>query len=161
MRRRGDEVVIQFEYAKGLVKAVKSLDKRSFDSFSKEWVVPIHLYMDAMARFEAVGAHVELDDELASMYDKTLVPPPRKPEVTISRVGEDYVVQFDYDPELVKAAKRIPGRTFDPSSKAWFIPIEDEFETLSNVAKTFELLECSIRLEPKLRSIMEAPTPLP
>lgn len=161
MRKRGDEVVIQFEYDKSLVKAIKSLGKRRFDSFSKEWVVPLHLYIDALAQLEAVGADIELDSDLTSMYNDALLPPPKKPEVTIGRVGDDYVVQFDYDPEMVKAVKGIPGRTFDPSSKAWFIPIEAEEETLSNVLKSFELLECSIRVEPKLRRLVEGLTPLP
>ncbi len=161
MRKRGDEVVIQFEYDRSLVKAVKSLGRRRFDSFSKEWVVPLHLYMDALAHLEAVGADVELDSDLASMYDDELVPPPRKAEVAIGRVGDDYVVHFDYDPELVKAVKGIPGRTFDSSSKAWFIPIEGEEETLNNLLKAFELLDCSLRVEPKLRDLVEGLAPIP
>ncbi len=154
MRRRGDEVVIVFDYDRTLVKTVKSLDKRSFDPQTKEWTVPLHLYLDAVARFQAVDASVELDEKLGAMYDEALVPPPKKPVVTISRCGDEYVVQFEYDPSLVKATKRIPGRNFDPSSRAWFVPIEDAEGTLKSVLKTFEVLDCSIRLEPKLRPLL-------
>ncbi len=154
MSRRGDEAVIQFDYDRSLVTAVKGLDRRSFDPWTKEWTIPLHLYIDAVARFQAIGSKVELDGELQAMYDEALVPPPKKPEVTISRCGDEYVVQFEYDPSLVKATKRIPGRNFDPSSRAWFVPIEDAEGTLKSVLKTFEALDCSIRLEPKLRPLV-------
>ncbi len=161
MRRRGDEVVIGFDYDRALVKAVKSLDRRTFDAFAKEWVIPLHLYMDAVARFEGVGASVEMDEALSAMYSKALLPPPKKPEVAIRRVGDEYVVQFEYDPKLVKAAKRIPGRTFDPASKAWLVPIEDDEKTLRNIVQALELVECSIQLEPKLRPTAEGQPLLP
>ncbi len=159
MRRRGDEAVIQFDYDKSLVAAVKGLPKRSFDPQTKEWVVPLHLYLDAVARLQAVGADVRLDEELQVMYDEALLPPPKKPEVIISRCGDEYMVQFEYDPVLVKAAKGIPGRSFDPSSKAWFVPIDNERETLRNVLQTFELVDCTIRLEQKLRPLVGALAP--
>ncbi len=154
MRKRGDEAVIGFEYDKSLVTAVKSLPKRSFDPQTKEWVVPLHLYLDAVARLRASGAEVDLDEDLRAMRDKASMPPPKAPEVSISRCGDEYVVQFEYDPSLVKAVRRIPGRSFDPSSKAWFIPIEDDEATLKDVVKAFEATECSIRLEGKLRPVM-------
>lgn len=154
MRRRGDEVVLSFEYDKSLVATIKGLPQRRFDPSTKEWVLPLHLYMDAAALLEAVGAHVEMDQELRILYDEGQIPRPKKPEVAISRCGEEYVVQFDYDAALVKAARKVPGRTFDPSAKAWFVPIDDEEETLRLLLSSFEDVECAIRLEPKLRALV-------
>lgn len=154
MRKRRDEAVAHFDYDRSLVKAVKGLDKRSFDAQTKEWIIPLHLYRDAVARFESVGASVELDEELEAMTVGALLPPPKKPEITISRCGDEYIVQFEYDPSLVEAVKRIPKRSFDPASKAWFVPIEDEKATLSAVLQTFEVMDCTIRLQPKLRTLV-------
>lgn len=146
---------MSFEYDRSLVKTVKSLERRTFDPFSKEWVIPVHLYRDAIARFEALGADVELDAGLATLQDEGEISLPQKPEVVISQVGDDYVVQFEYDPDLVTAAKRLPGRTFDPASKAWFIPIQEETRTLRDVLGAFEPHNCTVRLEPKLRPLLE------
>lgn len=143
-------MVLRFEYDKALVAAVKELPKRSFDPQSKEWVVPLHLYLDVAARLEAAGADVEFDDELRLMYEKSWVPPARQQEVTVGRTQGEYIVRFEYDPTLVEAAKGLPGRTFDASSKAWFVPIEDEEGTLRTVVKSFESLNCKVILAPGL-----------
>lgn len=154
VRRRGDEVVLRFDYDRSLVAAVKGLPRRRFDPFTKEWVLPLHLYMDAVSILQATGASVELDDELKALYEQGAVVPRTRPEVSIGRCGGEYVVQFEYDPSLVKATKKIPGRSFDPASKAWFVPIVDERETLHDLLAAFEGVDCSIRLESKLRALV-------
>lgn len=42
--------------------------------------------------------------------------------------GEDapYRILFGYDPELVAAVKRLPGRRYDPETKTWTVPREQE-----------------------------------
>lgn len=157
MRRRGDDAILRFEYDPSLVKTVKGLEKRTFDAMAKEWVIPLHLYLDAAARLEAVGAEVLFDEELTTLRNREIVPPPKKPEVTISRVGEEYIVQFEYDANLVRATKGLPKRSFDPASKAWSIPIGDEEGTLRQLIWTYEGLGSSVRLEPKLRPRSEGP----
>lgn len=144
-------MVLRFDYDRALVAAVKSLPRRRFDASTKEWVVPLHLYLDVLSVIEAAGGIVEMDEGLRELLERGDVISPRKSEVTISRCGSEYVVQFEYEPSLVRVAKAIPGRTFDPVSRAWFIPIEDEERTLRYLLDAFESAGCTIRLEPKLK----------
>lgn len=161
MRRRGNEAVIQFDYDRALVRAVKGLERRSFDTRTKEWVVPLHLYADAIARLEAAGGEVEMDADLQTMYAEGLQPRPPRPEVHVARSGGDYVIRFDYEPRLVRVVKEIPGRSFDASAKAWFVPIEDEVGTLQEVLRPFEAANCTIRLEPDLERLVAGAAPTP
>ncbi len=79
MQRRGEEAVIRFDYDRALVRAVKGLERRSFDARTKEWVVPLYLYADALARLEAAGGEVELDADLQTMVAEGLHPRPPLP----------------------------------------------------------------------------------
>jgi hypothetical protein len=153
MRRRGEDLVLHFEYDRALVAAVKSLPKRRFDPSTREWVVPLYHYMDAISVMEAAGAAVEMDEDVKQLFEEGAFIPPEKPEVVIGRCGAEYVVQFEYEPALVKVAKSIPGRSFDPVSKAWFVPIEDEEGTLNRLLEAFGAVNCSIRIESKLKSL--------
>lgn len=159
MRRLGEEAVIRFDYDRALVRAVKGLERRRFDARTKEWVVPLYLYADALARLEAAGGEVELDDDLQTMLAGGLQPRPPEPEVHVGRTGGNYIIRFEYEPRLVKAVKEIPGRTFDPSAKAWFVPIQDEVGTLGEVLRPFEAAGCTIHLDPDVERLLAAPLP--
>lgn len=146
MRRRGDEAVLRFEYDRGLVAAVKALPRRRFDPETKEWVLPLHHYLDAARALEAMGAQVELDPELEALTEEGAVPPPPRPRAAVTRAGGHYMVRFEYRPALVRAVRQIPGRTFDPSSKAWFVPIEEAELTLRAIVEALEEVGCVVDL---------------
>ena len=35
-----------------------------------------------------------------------------------------YIIRFQYDPELVRLVKNVPGRRYDPDQKYWTIPVD-------------------------------------
>ena len=39
-----------------------------------------------------------------------------------------FEISFEYDPELVKAVKQIPGRKYDASSRVWIVPKRSEIQ---------------------------------
>ncbi|MFQ5920149.1 MAG: hypothetical protein ACE5I4_08945 [Thermoplasmata archaeon] len=150
MRRRGNEAVLSFDYDRFLVKAVKSIDRRRYDPMTKEWTVPLHYYADAVATLEAVGAEVEMDPELTDLHERAVVPPRARPEVTVERAGTQYVVRFDYDRSLVRAVKKVPGRTFDSVARAWLVPVEEG--ALENLLATLDEVDCSVKLAPDVKA---------
>ncbi len=42
-----------------------------------------------------------------------------------------FVIEFDYDPDLVNAVKNIPGRKYDTISKNWIVPSSSEQEVMA------------------------------
>ncbi|MDX1534990.1 MAG: hypothetical protein R3291_05165 [Thermoplasmata archaeon] len=149
MRRRGKEAVLSFDYDRFLVRAVKNLDQRRYDPTTKEWTVPIHYYADALATLEALGAEVEMDPELADLHERAEVPPKAAPEVSVEQAGDRYVVRFEYDRSLVRAIKKVPGRSFDSVARAWLVPVEEG--ALDNLLATLREVDCAIRVDPELR----------
>ncbi len=149
MRRRGDEAVLSFDYDRFLVRAVKTLDRRRYDPMTKEWTIPIHYYADALATLEAVGAGVEMDPELADLHERAVVPPKARPDVSVERAGDQYIVRFEYERSLVRAIRKVPGRTFDSVARAWLVPVEEG--ALENLLATFAEVDCAVQLAPELK----------
>ncbi len=149
MRRRGDEAVLNFDYDRFLVRAVKTLDRRRYDPMTKEWTIPIHYYADALATLEAAGAEVEMDEELEDMHQRAVLPPEARPQVTVERSGDQYVIRFEYNRSLVHAIKTVPGRTFDGVARAWLVPVEEG--ALENLVATFAEAECTVEVAPGLK----------
>ena len=67
------------------------------------------------------GCPGRMEDEFA---------PPDFVRGKIVEVGEGahYRILFNYDPGLVAAVKRLPGRRYDPERKTWTVPREQEAE---------------------------------
>lgn len=146
IRRRGDEAVLRFEYDRDVVEAVKGLPERRFDPTAKEWVVPVQYYLDAAVAVESVGAEVDLGPQLQDLAERGETPSAPRPTVSVRRSGAQYVVRFGYRPDLVQAIKGIPGRTFDPSAKAWFVPAEAP-ETLEFIVDAMEAAGARVEVE--------------
>ncbi len=150
MRRRGDEAVLSFDYDRFLVRAVKALDRRRYDPMTKEWTIPIHYYADALATLEAMGAEVEMDEELADMHDRAVVPPEARPRVTVEQTGDQYIIRFEYNRSLVQAIKKVPGRTFDAVARAWLVPVEEG--ALETLLATMDEADCIVEVSPDLKA---------
>ncbi len=150
MRRRGDEAVLSFDYDLLLVRAVKTLDRRRYDPMTKEWTIPIHYYADALATLEAEGAEVEMDEELADMHERAVVPPEARPQITVEQSGDQYLIRFEYNRSLVQAIKKVPGRTFDAVARAWLVPVEEG--ALENLLATLNETECTVEVAPGLKA---------
>jgi hypothetical protein len=149
--RKGGEVAVQFDYDPKLVEVAKSFPKRRFDPQAKEWLVPLYLYKDVVGQFENETCVVIVDEEIEQFLLEGKEFEREDPEVFIRRVGNDYMVSFEYDPSLVREIKSLEERKFDPGSKGWFIPIRDEVRTLQEVISRLRLTACQIRLHEDLR----------
>lgn len=149
--RKGGEVAVQFDYDPKLVEVAKSFPKRRFDPQAKEWLVPLYLYKDVVGQFENETCVVIVDEEIERFLLEGKEFEREDPEVFIRRVGNDYMVSFEYDPSLVREIKSLEERKFDPGSKGWFIPIRDEVRTLQEVISRLRLTACQIKLHEDLR----------
>lgn len=43
--------------------------------------------------------------------------------MTITQTSQNFVIQFQYAPYLLRAVKELPGKRFDASSKTWTVPL--------------------------------------
>ncbi len=154
--RKGQEVSIQFGYDQKLVEVAKSLPKRRFDPEAKEWLVLLYLYKDVVREFENQTCVVIVDDEIERYLLEGKEFERETPEVFIKRVGNDYMVSFDYDPSLVREIKSLEERKFDPGTKGWFIPIRDEERTLREVISRLQLVRCQIKLQDDLKGHLKS-----
>ncbi len=148
--RKGGEVAVQFDYDEKLVEAARAFPKRRFDPETKEWLVPLYLYKDVMRIFEDQTCIVIVDEEIEKLLLEGKEFEAEAPEVFIRRVGNDYMVSFDYDPNLVREIRSLEERKFDPGTKGWFIPIRDEIKTLEEVISKLRLARCQIKLHDDL-----------
>jgi len=149
--KKGEEVAIQFSYDANLVEVAKSFPKRRFDPEAKEWLVPLYLYKDVVREFENQTCVVIVDNEIERYLLEGKEFERETPEVFIKRVGNDYMVSFEYDPSLVREIKSLEERKFDPGTKGWFIPIRDEERTLREVISRLQLARCQIKLHEDLQ----------
>lgn len=149
--RKGGEVAVQFEYDERLVEVARALPKRRFDSEAKEWLVPLHYYKDVVSLFEDETCVVIVDEEIEQFLLEGKEFEAETPEVFIRRVGNDYMVSFEYDPNLVREIKSLEQRKFDPGTKGWYIPIQDEVRTLEEVISKLRLARCQIKLHEDLK----------
>jgi hypothetical protein len=154
--KKGEEVSIQFGYDERLVEVAKSFSKRRFDPESKEWMVPLYLYKDVVREFEAQTCVVVVDEEIERFLLEGKEFKMETTEVFIRKVGNDYMVSFDYDPTLVREVKALEDRKFDPDTKGWFIPIRDEIKTLREVISRLQLTGCQIRLHEDLQGFLKS-----
>lgn len=148
--KKGGEVAIQFDYDEKLVEIARSFPKRRFDPESKEWLVPLYLYKDVVRHFENQTCVVIVDEEIERFLLEGKEFETEVPEVFIRRVGNDYMVSFDYDPNLIREIRSLEERKFDPGTKGWFIPIRDEVKTLEEVISKLRLARCQIKLHDDL-----------
>lgn len=144
-------MAIQFDYDEKLVEVARSFPKRRFDRETKEWLVPLHMYRDVVREFENRTCVVIVDDEIERFLMEKKEFEAEVPEVFIQRVGNDYMVSFQYDANLVREIKSLDERRFDPGTKGWFIPIRDEVRTLKEVIARLRLTGCEIKLHEDLR----------
>lgn len=154
--RKGGEVAVQFDYDEKLVEVAKSLPKRRFDSDAKEWLVPLYLYKDVVRKFECQTCVVIVDEEIERYLLEGKEFERERPEVFIKKVGNDYMVSFEYDPNLVREIKSLEERKFDPGTKGWFIPIRDEARTLQEVVARLQLTGCQIRVQDDLKGYLRS-----
>lgn len=71
------------------------------------------------------AAGLTLPDEGAvrEIHDARRAAAPAQPTgIEIARAGASLRVRFAYDPALVETMKGLPGRRFDPGTKAWLVP---------------------------------------
>lgn len=59
--------------------------------------------------------------------------------MVLTEINTGYAVQFDYNPRIIQALKKIPKehRRFDPASKKWLVS-KDSSDTLMLIAKRFK-----------------------
>ena len=154
IKRRGDEVAVQFEYDKKLVEIARGLEQRRYDPETKEWLAPISYYQYVVKQFEAVDCIVSVDEEIERLLLEGKKFVRDRPQVRVRRFGNDYVLDFEFNDRVVKAVKSLPERSFDPITKAWYVPIREPKETLEEILYHLEFAECEISLPQDLRTLL-------
>lgn len=156
VRRRGDQVVIKFNYDKELVEVARSLREREFDPATKEWASPLYLYKDVVKSFEMANCVLRIDEEIERMLLNDVRVERKLPEVRLSKMGNELFIDFDYDESLVRTIKSLPEKSFDPERKIWTVPIRDPKRTLEEVIYRFQFAECNLILEEDLKQLLES-----
>ncbi|MFQ6128054.1 MAG: hypothetical protein ACE5QW_04045 [Thermoplasmata archaeon] len=71
-------------------------------------------------------------------------------QVFITRKGDEVAIRFDYDRDLVKVAKDLEKRRFDPVTKEWLAPLHH----YKYVVKEFEAADCLLRIDPSIEELL-------
>ena len=115
--------VFVFDYDHDIVNAVKELPRRSFDAATKLWSIPI-----VSRSIPTVVAFVERYNfdvsDAAKQLLQTAGETEAQPDKLLRVVDDMFVLGFDYDAQIVRLLKRIPGAKFvrDPEP-LWRVPV--------------------------------------
>lgn len=71
-------------------------------------------------------------------------------QVLITRRGDEVAIRFDYDRGLVKVAKDLERRRFDPATREWLAPLHH----YRYVVKEFEAANCLLRIDPSIEELL-------
>ncbi|MFQ6106949.1 MAG: hypothetical protein ACE5QF_05110 [Thermoplasmata archaeon] len=71
-------------------------------------------------------------------------------QVLITRKGDEVAIRFDYDKELVRVAKGLEKRRFDPETKEWLAPLHH----YKYVVKEFEAANCLLRIDSSIEELL-------
>ena len=134
--KTGDKFTVQFNYNSDIVKVLQGLPQkdRTFVKHTRSWIVdPAHL--DALKEAGKKYATLSDSEKLAQVTATQGAPS----KITVghfqaSRVGNSFRVAFNYDPNLVARVKAIPGRSYDPNTKTWMVPV-DQWKELEKMSK--------------------------
>jgi SNF2 family DNA or RNA helicase len=124
-----DHLVAKFDYNPELVAEIKQITGSKFDRYSKTWRIPVTA-TDAAVKF-ALNHNWWVDPELV-----TIDLPEAPPDAKLEFDGDRVFLHFSYDPVKVRAVKRIPGVTWDKTSKGWVAPAASLAEAV-DWAETF------------------------
>jgi SNF2 family DNA or RNA helicase len=110
-----DHLVLVFPYDKEHVTRVKSIKGSQWDATSKSWRVPLNQY--GLATQVALELGWWISPEVA------VLDIPSKGEDHMTLEDNKVHLYFGFDPVKVRAAKRIPGITWDKKTSGWVAPI--------------------------------------
>jgi len=71
-------------------------------------------------------------------------------QVLITRRGDEVAIRFDYDRGLVRVAKDLERRRFDPATREWLAPLHH----YRYVVKEFEAANCLLRIDPSIEELL-------
>lgn len=145
--RKGDEVSIKFDYERNLVNIAKGLEKRRFDSETKEWLAPLHHYKYVVKEFEAANCLLRVDPSIEELLINKVDIEKKLPVVHIRSSSAEYLISFEYDEQIVRTMKALPEKRFDSVLKMWMVPIRDQKRTLEQILYRLEFVDCEVSLE--------------
>ncbi len=145
--RKGDEVSIKFDYERNLVNVAKGLEKRRFDSETKEWLAPLHHYKYVVKEFEAANCLLRVDPSIEELLINKVDIEKKLPVVHIRSSSAEYHISFEYDEQIVRTMKALPEKRFDSVLKMWMVPIRDRKRTLEQILYRLEFVDCEVSLE--------------
>jgi SNF2 family DNA or RNA helicase len=112
-----DHLVLDFPYDANQVTEIKTIQGAKWDKVARVWRVPISSI--ERVRHFATNHQFSIDPEVMLFY----VPRPLNESKGISKKGEWLYLSFSYDPVKVRAAKSVPGITWDTKTKSWRVPL--------------------------------------
>ncbi|MFQ5909191.1 MAG: hypothetical protein ACE5IJ_00535 [Thermoplasmata archaeon] len=71
-------------------------------------------------------------------------------QVFITRKGDEVAIKFGYERDLVRVAKDLEKRRFDPETKEWLAPLHH----YKYVVKEFEAANCLLRIDPSIEELL-------
>lgn len=110
-----DQVVLDFPYDAGQVAEVKAIPGAKWDRVARVWRVPATHLGEARAFAVKHGFTLHPDVELFDVPER-----PAGPHVDVVKSG--FLLLFPFDPVKVKAARDIPGATWDAVKGGWHVP---------------------------------------
>tara|TARA_B100001250_G_scaffold151566_2_gene130016 strand:+ start:19300 stop:21528 length:2229 start_codon:yes stop_codon:yes gene_type:complete len=119
-----DEFVLKFKYEAGLIRRVKKL-KGQWKQNSKTWTFPIHEDVGGELRSLAFDYGFIVTDEAQELLDRFKdVEVEERPEGlrSLTLRDESFILDFEYDADLVYAVKSLTGRKWDSKEKVWVVP---------------------------------------
>lgn len=119
-----DHLVADFPYDADQVAEIKKIPGSKWDKVSKVWRIPVASLQES--REFAARNKLEIDPEVLLLTISR-----KRPTTGVYLEDGLIFMRFSYERVIIKAAKQIPGITWDPGKKAWKAPLASSGEVIS------------------------------
>lgn len=149
-----DHLVADFPYEAAQVAEVKAIPGSKWDKVSKVWRIPVASLQDA--REFAARHKFEIDPDVLLLTISR-----KRPTTGVFLEDGMIFMRFSYERVIIKAAKQVPGITWDSSKKAWKAPLASAREVISwaesfSVPVDQEIYAHSENIQESLEKLREA-----
>ena len=121
-------IALRFDYNPNIVDAVRTIPNRRWDSAKKLWLVSKECV--SFVRKIAEEYNITLTDEVKDLPDVDM-----GNGSVVSVHERNFALSFPYDAQTISLVRQMPGSSWNPSKRAWLVPIEAADEVLAFVSQ--------------------------
>jgi len=123
-----DGIHIKFDYNPALLDAIRTIPGRRWEPEWREWIIPKEAV--SLVKQLATQYNIFLTNDVKRLRDYEIKLNPK-----VGASGENFALRFNYDDELLKTVRQIPGSQWEPLSKAWIVPLESVAEVIEFIQR--------------------------